>query len=163
MAILLLVLGVGAATLAGLTWLAILGVRDGDRPLDVVVRAELHHAGQPDERRPVVVAEVRNPSAAPVLAGLVARRAVLPGWLAGRMAVTTPRRTRRRGLRPSRYETVGVVAAGVAVRFTVPVARDGRAYWLTVAAGQSGGRLRLHRLLVDQRTRLRLPVPDLTR
>jgi hypothetical protein len=159
MGIVLLALGV-AALLAGAGWLAIEGFRNGDRPLDVTVSAELRDAGQPDEPRPVVVAEIRNPSGTTVLAGLSARPARVPRWLLGGR-VTVPRRTARYGLRADRHETVGVVPAGGTARFAVPVPAPGRWYWLTVVAGQAGGRLRVHVIPVNERTRITLQPADL--
>lgn len=161
MGIVLCILVVGMLTLAGLAWLAVLGVRNGDRPLDATVSVELRHAGQPDEARPVIIAEVGNPSASPVIVGLSARRSPAPGWLlAGSSSV--PWRTSRHELRADRYETVGVVPAGGVVRFPVPVLQAGQRYLLTAVIGQSGGRLRVHRRPVDDRDRLWLPVADLT-
>jgi len=174
MGTLLFVLGVGALVLAGLGWLAVAGFRHGDRPLDVTVSAELRDAGQPDEPRPVVVAEVRNPSASPVMVALSARPPRLPGWLGGSPlnfvtemvpsggGISVPRRTARPALRAGQYETVGVVPERGTVRLTVPVPATGRKYWLTAVIGQSGGRLRVHHIPVDGRTRLWLPVADLT-
>ena len=170
----LLVLGVGTLVLAGLAWLAVAGFRHGDRPLDATVSAELRDAGQPDESRPVVVAEVRNPSASPVMVGLLARPARVPGWLGASAldfftemipsagGISVPRRTARPALRAGQYETVGVVPERGTVRLTVPLPSAGRRYWLTAVIGQSGGRLRVHHLPVDGRTRLWLPVADLT-
>lgn len=156
----LLALGAAAFLVLGAGWLAIGGFRDGDEPLDVTVSAELRSAGQPDEPRPVVVAEIRNPSGGTVLAGLSARPARVPRWLLDRR-VTVPRRTARRGLRADRHETVGVVPVGGAARFTVPVAAPGRRYWLTVVAGQAGGRLRVHVIPVDERSRITRRAADL--
>ncbi len=153
MGIVLLVLAVLAPLLAATGWLAAEGFRRGDQPLDVTVSAELRDAGQPDEPRPVVVAEIRNPSGTAMLAGLSARPARAPRWLAGHR-VTVPRRTARRGLRSDRHETVGVVPARGTARFAVPVAAPGRWYRLTAVAGQAGGRLRVHVIPVDQRSRI---------
>jgi hypothetical protein len=153
MGIVLLVLGVAALLMSAVAWLAREGFRNGDQPLDVAVSAELRDAGQPDEPRPVVIAEIRNPSGTAVLAGLSARPARVPRWLCGGR-VTVPRRTARRGLRAGRHETVGVVPGGGTVRFAVPVAAPGRWYWLTAVAGQAGGRLRVSVIPVDERARI---------
>lgn len=161
MGILLLVLGVLAMTLAAMIWLAQAGFRHGDRPLDAVVTAELRQAAQPDESRPVIVAEVRNPAGSAALVGLAARRTRIPGWLGGG-SVGVPRRTARRALRADRYPVVGIVPASGSTRFTVPVTATGERYQLTAAIGQAGARLRIHRLMVDDRARLWLPVADLT-
>ena len=152
----------GIAALALLCWCAARGFRDGDRPADAKVSAELHASGQPDEPRPVIVATVVNPSGTAMLAALSARPGRLdrlPGWLPVRLGVslaaaahpltvTVPRRTARAKFRPGGYATVGVVPARGAVRFPVPVGRAARRYVLTAAIGQSAGRLRLHRLHV---------------
>lgn len=161
MGILLIAFGALALTLAVATRLAITGLRNGDRPLDAVVTAQLRQAGQPDETRPVVIAEVRNPSGSVLMVGLTARRSrVVLAWLGGG-SVAVPRRTSRRALRAGRYETVGVVPARGSARFDVPVTAAGKRYLLTAAVGQQGGRLRVHRLAVDERARLWLPVDDL--
>lgn len=142
-----LTLGLAALAFAGLFLLVEIGIRNGDRPGDVRVSAEPWTSGQPDERRPVVIARIENPSAAPVVAGLSARRARIPAGLAPG-GVTVPLRTTRRGLRAGDYDTVGVVPASGTARFTVPVERAARRYRLTAAVGQRDGRLRLHRIVV---------------
>jgi hypothetical protein len=143
----LITLGLGALAFAGLFLLAQIGIRDGDRPGDVRVSVEPWTSGQPDERRPVLIALIRNPSAAPVMAGLTARRAWIPAWLAPG-GVTVPLRTARRGLLASSYDTVGIVPASGTARFAVPVERAARRYRLTAAVGQREWRLRLHRIVV---------------
>jgi hypothetical protein len=160
MGTLLFILGAGALALAGLGWLAALGFRNGDRPLDVRVSAELRDAGQPDEPRPVVLAEIRNPSPSAVMVGLSARATRRPAWLCGHGSAV-PRRTARRGLRAGRYETVGVVPARGTTRYPVPVPAAGRRYQLTAVIGQDGGRLRVQQVPVDRGARIRLPVADL--
>jgi hypothetical protein len=82
-----------------------------------------------------------------VLVGLVARPARIPAW-AGGSRITVPVRTTRKSLRPGNHETLGVVQAKEAVRFTVPVPAAGRCYWLTAVVGQAGRRLRVHHLPV---------------
>src|SRR5258705_10828925 len=106
MGIFLFVLGALVLTLAGMIWLALTGFRHGDRLIDAVITAELQQTAQPDESRPVVVAEVRNPSESAVLVGLAARRSRGPGWL-GDGSVGVPRRTARRGRRARRHPAVG--------------------------------------------------------
>ena len=141
----------GIVMLALLFWCAAKGLRDGDGPADATVSAMLGDAGQPDERRPVIVATVVNPSGRPVLAGLSACPSGLPAWLAWAghpLTVTVPRRTARGKFRPDGYATVGVVPASATVRFLVPVDRATGRYVLTAAIGQGPGRLRLHRLHV---------------
>jgi hypothetical protein len=149
-------LGLGALALAGLFLLVEIGIRDGDRPGDSTVSAELWTSGRPDESRPLLVAAICNPSATPLLAGLSARRMLRPDWLA-LPTTTVPFRTTRRGLRADAYDVVGMVPAGGTARFTVPVARAGARYWLTAAVGQRDGRLRVHRLVIDAKARLRRP------
>jgi hypothetical protein len=136
------------ATFAALGWRAVAGLRDGDRPGDAKVSALLRDSGQPDESRPVVIAMVRNPSDKPVLAGLSARRTVMPELLRCGPSVTVPMRTARRNLRPTAYATIGVVPPHASARFPVPIRGRARRYLLTAAIGQAGGRLRLHRLHV---------------
>ena len=131
--------------LAGTCWLLVTGLRDGDRPGDARVTARLA------DDRPLVVATVRNPSGTPVLAALRSRPALLPGWLAGAHGasvpwLTVPGRIWGRRLRPERFAVVGVVAAAGAAEFAVPAPARARHCLLTVAVGQQGGRLRLHRL-----------------
>jgi hypothetical protein len=138
----------GVAVLAALVMCGIDGVRHGDLPADARVSARVSGAGQPDEPRPVVVATVRNPSAAPVLAGLSVRRKRLPDLFTGGMTVTVPRRTGRRKFRAGSHATVGVVPAGASVQFTVPVRASARRYLMTAVVGQVGGRLRVYRLSV---------------
>lgn len=145
---LLVLLAAGGAALAAFGWLMAAGLRNGDRPSDARVTAALGNAAQPDEPRPVVVATVRNPSGTPVLAGLSVRRARLPGWLAGGLDVTVPRRTARGRFRPGGYPTIGIVPALGTARFTVPVPASARRYLLTAVVGQAGGRLRVYRLRV---------------
>lgn len=144
---LLLTLGLAAAVLGGLSLFAWIALRNGDRPGDAEVSVEVWTSGQPDERRPVLVAEIRNPSAGPVMTGLRARRAVIPAWLAPG-GVRVPFRTARRSLRASGYETVGVVPASATARFTVPVRQAARRYRLIAAIGQADRRLLLHRVVV---------------
>ena len=95
---------------------------------------------------PLIVATVRNPSGTPVLAALQVRRGLLPAWLAGQAGIRVPRWTKGRKFRPGAYATVGIVAAGGAAEFPVPVQERAHRYLLSVAVGQEGGRLRVHRL-----------------
>jgi hypothetical protein len=157
---LLLACGLGAMALTGLGWLAYLGFRHGDQRLDAAVSVQLQDAGQPDEPRPVVVAAVDNRSGTAVMVGLVARPSRIPVLLS-QGSIGVPALTARRGLRADAYETVGVVPAHATVRFTVPVTATGRKYRLVAAIGQSGGRLRLHRIPVDSRSTLRHQARDL--
>lgn len=135
-----------AAVLAALYRLAAAGFRNGDRPGDARVTARLTAGDQPQETRPVIAVTVHNQSGTPVLAALRARRALLPGWLAGTHSVAVPRLTVGRRFRPGRYPTVGVVPAGGTAVLALPVPVRARRYLLSVALGQEGGRLRLHQL-----------------
>jgi hypothetical protein len=135
-----------AGVLAALSCCLAAGLRNGDRPGDALVTALLRSGAQPDEPRPLVVATVRNSSGTPVFAGLTARAALLPAGVATTHDVSVPRRTLRGKFRPERYGCVGVVPAGGAAEFAVPVAARARRYVLTAAVGQEGGRLRVHRL-----------------
>jgi hypothetical protein len=141
-------LAIAFATFAALGWRAAAGLRDGDRPGDAKVSALLRESGQPDEPRPVVIVTVRNPSDKPVLAGLSARRTVVPALLRCGPSVTVPTRTARRSLRPTAYATIGVVPPHASARFPVAVRGQARRCLLTAAIGQADGRLRLHRLHV---------------
>jgi hypothetical protein len=135
-----------AGVLAVLFYCLAAGLRNGDRPGDALVTALLGTEAQPDEPRPLVIATVRNPSGTPVFAGLTARAALLPAGVAATHDVSVPRRTLRGKFSPERYATFGVVPAGGAAEFAVPVAARARRYVLTAAVGQEGGRLRVHRL-----------------
>jgi hypothetical protein len=122
------------------------GFRNGDTPGDARVSALLAAGARPAGAGPLIVATVRNPSGTPVLAALQVRRALLPAWLAGQAGIRVPRWTKGRKFRPGAYATVGVVAAGGTAEFPVPVPQRAHRYLLSVAVGQEGGRLRVHRL-----------------
>jgi hypothetical protein len=155
-----------AGVFAALYYLMAEGFRNGDRPADAAVTAQLTTGPRPeevraDEARPVIVVTVRNPAGTPVLVALRARRSLRPALLGEPHGVSVARLTGRRKFRPGAYPTVGVAPAGGRADFTVPVAvpvttgpvttgpvTTGRArgYLLTAAVGQEGGRLRVHRL-----------------
>lgn len=147
MILVLATIALGVIPFSGIFLLAENGIRNGDRPGDARVTAEARLSGHPEERRPMLIAEIQNPSAGPAVTGLTARRAVAPEWLAPG-DVTVPLRTIRRGLRPGAYDTIGVVPAFETARLAVPVDRAARRYRLTVAVGQRDARLRLHRIVV---------------
>jgi hypothetical protein len=149
----LIALALGAGVFAAVLWFFGEGVRNGDWPDDTRVGAGLRRSGQPGEERPVAVVAVRNQGAAPVLVAVSVRRALLPGWLAGPVNVSVPRRTARRAFRPDGYPTVGVVLGGESAELTAPVPSRARRYLLTVLVGQGGGRLRVHRLRMDDARR----------
>jgi hypothetical protein len=146
---LFIALAVGAVVFAGACWLALEGFRNGDRPGDAPVRATLRSSGQPGEERPVAVVALGNPGAAPVLAAVAVRRALLPAWLAGVVSIAVPRRTARRAYRPDGFPTVSVVPAGQYAELTAPVPAVVRRYLVMVLVGQAGGRLRVHRLRIE--------------
>lgn len=142
--------------LAALSYCLLIGLRNGDRPGDARVSALLATGTRPDTglpstvspdaASPLILVTVRNPSGTPVLAALSARRALLPSLPGEPRSVSVPWRTGRRRFRPGRFETVGVAPACGAAEFAVPAAVPARRYVLTVAVGQEGGRLRVHRL-----------------
>jgi hypothetical protein len=138
---------VSVIVVGGLCCCAVAGFRNGDRPADARVSAELR-AGAGG--RPVVVATIRNPAGTPVLAALRTRRPLLPAWLADPHAVVVPRWTVRRTFRACSCASVGVVPAGGALEFPVPAVPAGRGWLLTAAIGQEGGRLRVHRVRVSR-------------
>ena len=146
---LFIVLAVSAVVFAGLWWCALEGFRNGDRPFDVAVRAALRSSGQPGEARPVAVVAVGNPSGTPVLAAVAVRRGLLPGWLAGAVGSSVPRRTARRAYRPGGFPTVAVVTGGQCAELSAPVPAAARRYLIMVLVGQAGGRLRVHRLRIE--------------
>jgi hypothetical protein len=155
-----------AGLIAALCWCLAVGLRNGDRPGDVLVTALLTSGTRAGEARQVMVVTVRNPSGTPVFAALTAKTALLPAGLAGAHDVSVPRRTLRRKFRPGKYATVGVAPAGGAAEFAVPVPARARRYLLTAAIGQEGGRLRVHRLrlgpvscLAEGRDELFSPAP----
>jgi hypothetical protein len=145
----LIALAIGAGVFAVALWFLGEGVRHGDWPGDTRVRAELRPSGQPGEDRPVAVVTAANRGAAPVLVAVAVRPALVPGWLAGPVNISVPRRTARRAFRPDGYPTVGVLLGGQSVELTAPVPRRARRYLLTVLVGQGEGRLRVHRLRMD--------------
>jgi len=146
--------------LAVLSWCLMIGLRNGDRPGDARVSALLATGTRPgtgvpstvspDAAGPLILVTVRNPSGTPVLAALSARRALLPSLPGEPRSVSVPWRTGRKRFLPGRFETVGVApacgAAEFAVPAPVPITGPARRYVLTVAVGQEGRRLRVHRL-----------------
>ena len=145
------VFGIGGVLLAAPCYCLATGLRNGDRPGDAHVAAALvtgtrSAAVSCDGASPVIVVTVGNPSGTPVLAALNARRALVPALLTEPHDVGVPRWTGRRKFRPGRYETIGVAPPGGTAELAVPVAVRARRYVLTVAVGQEGGRLRVHRL-----------------
>jgi hypothetical protein len=139
-----LVIFLGACAVALLGWCGIVGARNGDHPGDARVSA-LVGAGT-EGGNPLIFATVRNPSGTPALTALRVRRGLVPGALAGKFSVRVPRWTKGRRFRPGAYETIGVVPAGGATEFPVPLTARSHRYVLTVAVGQEGGRLRVYRL-----------------
>jgi hypothetical protein len=139
---------VAVGMLAALYYLAAAGFRNGDRPGDALVTTVPLAGPVPSGRTAPATAAVlvRNPTGTPVLVGLTARAAFLPAWLALPHDVSVPRWTLRGKFTPERYECVGVVLAAGATEFAVPALARARRTVLTVAVGQEGGRLRVHRL-----------------
>jgi hypothetical protein len=139
-----LVIFMGACAIVLLGWCGIVGARNGDHPGDARVSALV--GWDASDGNPQIFATVRNPSGTPALTALRVRRGFVPGSLIGKFTVRVPRWTKGRRFRPGAYETVGVVPAGGATEFPVPVAEPAHRYVLTVAVGQQGGRLRVYRL-----------------
>lgn len=155
MAWIVLCSGAFVVVMAGAIVMGLEGVRRGDRPGDVTISAVMSRFQHPDKRCPAAVVTVRNPGPVPVLVGLTARRSWAPSWLgAGPLIVRVPRLTNRGRLRPARQAVVGVIAAGDAGRWLVPVPRGGRARRVVAVAGQAGGRLRVLARLIEP-----VPVP----
>jgi hypothetical protein len=144
----ILVLIVAVATLLALLVVALKGLRDGDRPLDVTVRAAPARTGHPEGAPRSVVAWVHNPGSVPVLVGLSVRRSRRPGWLAPGVNARVPLRTSHRRFGPGAQEIVGVVAPGEGEGWPVPAPAGGRRGRLVAVIGQAGGRLRVITLAV---------------
>jgi hypothetical protein len=125
------------------------GIRAGDQPGDATVAAAAGTVPAPDGPQRVVLATIRNPGQAPVLAGLTAYPSRLPGWLSAGMDVTVPHRTARRRYGPGTQQTVGVVGPGETACWPVPMPARGRTCHLVAVIGQSGARLRVIRLRVE--------------
>jgi hypothetical protein len=131
---------VAAGALVALYYLAVAGFRNGDRPGDALVTTA------PEAGPAPATVLVRNPSGTPVLVGLTARAAFVPAWLTMPHDVSVPRWTLRGKFDPERCDCVGVVPAGGAAEFAVPARARAYSAVLTIAIGQEGGRLRVHRL-----------------
>jgi hypothetical protein len=100
----LLIAAGGIAVMLALGWgLVAAGLRAGDQAGDATVSAAA------DAGQLTVVVVVRNPGDVPLVAGLSARRRLLPDWLGAGMTVRVPRRTTRRKFRAGAHETMGVV------------------------------------------------------
>ncbi|HEY2523194.1 MAG TPA: hypothetical protein VGJ19_23990 [Streptosporangiaceae bacterium] len=150
--ILVLVVAAAAALLALLA-AGLKGLRDGDRPLDVTVRAAPSRAactgaGHPEGAPRSVLAWVHNPGPVPVLVGLSVRRSHLPGWLVPGLNARVPLRTRQPRFGPGAQDTMGVVAPGESEGWPVAAPATGRRGRLVAVIGQAGGRLRVITLAV---------------
>ena len=143
-------LGVITVTMAAAVLVGLDGVRRGDRPGDVTISVVMSRFQHPDELCPAAVVTVRNPGPVPVLVGLTARRCWAPAWLVGNpLIVRVPRVTTRGRLRPARQAVVGVLAAGDAGRWLIPVPHGGLTRRVVAVAGQAGGRLRVLARLIE--------------
>lgn len=143
-------LAVFISALAAVIVLGIEGVRRGDRPGDVTISAVMSRFQHPEMRCPAAVVTVRNPGPVPVLVGLTARRSWVPFWLHGDpLIVRVPFLTTRPRLLPARQSVVGVLAAGDAGRWLIPVPRGRIARQAVAVAGQAGGRLRVLARLIE--------------
>jgi hypothetical protein len=146
LALLLTLIIVG--TLLALLAAAAKGLRDGDRPLDVTVRAAPARGRHPEGAPRSVLAEVYNPGPVPVLIGLTVRRSRVPAWLSSGLSARVPVRASHRRFRPQAQATVGVLAPGERDGWPVPAPAAGRRGRLTAVIGQDGGRLRVITLTV---------------
>jgi hypothetical protein len=142
-----------------LTVLAVTGFRNGDLPADARVTAVLAEARQADERRPVIAATVRNASDVPVLVGLSVRTS----FFAGGMTARVPWRTAGRRYRADTHDALGVVPAGEAASFRVPIRRHGRHYQMVAVVGQDGRRLRVLTVPVAATPSVVPGIPDIRR
>ena len=138
-----LVIVVTIVTLLALLMAGLKGLRDGDRPLDVTVRAAPSRARHPEGAPRSVLAWVHNPGPVPVLVGLSVRRTRMPGWLAPGLNARVPLRTGHRRFGPQAQDTVGVVAPGEHEGWPVTAPAGGRRGRLVAVIGQAGGRLRV--------------------
>jgi hypothetical protein len=150
----LLVTLAAAGTLLALLVAGLKGLRDGDRPLDVTVRAAPARTGHPEGGPRSVLVWITNPGPVPVLVGLSVRRARRPDWLAGltgqgtELTARVPWRTSSRRFRPQAQGTVGVVGPGDSDGWPVAAPTAGRRGRLVAVIGQAGGRLRVITLAV---------------
>jgi hypothetical protein len=143
-------LGVFAAGLVVAIAASMEGWRRGDRPGDVTVSAVMSRFQHPEMLCPAAVVTVRNPSSVPVLVGLTSRRSWAPSWLLpDPLIVRVPLLTTRGRVLPGRQAVVGVLAAGDAGRWLVPVPRGRIARRVVAVAGQAGGRLRVLARLIE--------------
>jgi hypothetical protein len=145
----LMILVLVVAAVAGLLALlaaGLQGLRDGDRPLDVTVRAG--PAGHPEGAPRAVLAWVHNPGPVPVLVGLSVRRSHRPGWLSPALNARVPWRTRHPKFGPQAQDTVGVVAPGESEGWPVAAPGRGQRGRLVAVVGQANGRLRVITLAV---------------
>ena len=145
----ILALLVTAGALVAVLAVALKGLRDGDRPLDVTVRAAPARARHPEGAPRSVLAWVDNPGPVPVLVGLLVRRSRCPAWLAPGLNARVPLRTSHPKFGPAAQDTVGVVAPGDSEGWPVAAPAGGRRGRLVAVIGQAGGRLRV----------ITLPVP----
>jgi hypothetical protein len=143
-------LGVFAAIMAAAVVVGLDGMRRGDRPGDVTISVVMSRFQHPDELCPAAMVTVRNPGPVPVLVGLTVRRYWAPAWLGGNpLIVRVPRATIRGRLWPARQAVVGVLAAGDAGRWLVPVPHGGLTRRVVAVAGQTGGRLRVLARMIE--------------
>jgi len=143
-------LGVPVVTMTAAVLIGLEGMRRGDRPGDVTISVVMSRFQHPEMRCPAAVVTMRNPGPVPVLVGLTARRSWVPSWLRPEpLIVRAPRLTNRRWLKPGRQAIVGVLAAGDAARWLVPVPRGGMTRRMVAVIGQAGGRLRVLARLIE--------------
>lgn len=144
-------LGVCAVAMAAAILAGLEGMRRGDRPSDVTISAVMSRFQHPELRCPAAVVTMRNPGKVPVLVGLTTRRSWVPyRFHPDPLIVRVPRLTTRRGrLKPGRQAVVGVLAAGEAGRWLIPVPRGRVTRRVVAVIGQAPGRLRVLARLID--------------
>lgn len=134
---------VTVGTMVAVVLAGVKGLRDGDRPLDVTVRATPAPTTHPEGAPRSVLAWMHNPGPVPVLVGLSVRRTRLPAWLTPGLNVRVPLRTSSRRFGPQAHDAVGVVTPGDEEGWSVTAPATGRRGRLTAVIGQPDGRLRV--------------------
>lgn len=122
------------------------GRRLGDRPGDPSVKVRLVRVRQGEHEGLLAEVEVRNPSASPVVLGIVTRRCTFLRWRLFRPStVLRPRRSARWWLRHRSAAEMGVVEGFGACRWVVPASRPRRLGGVRVQVGlaQANGRMRV--------------------
>jgi hypothetical protein len=122
------------------------GRRLGDRPGDPSVKVRLLRARQGDHEGLLAEIEVRNPSASPVVLGIVTRPCTFLRWQLFRPStVLRPRRSARWWLRQREHAEMGVVEGFGSCCWVVPAPHPRRHGGVRVQVGlaQANGRMRV--------------------